>query len=337
MAKIENGRWPLVIYEIPEFSTEPADVEIRNIHFHNPIEGAIVAQKCHNFTAKNNLITAETMEGRTSPFNEGFGIFVFGADPPENLPNPNNIYGRVIIQNNYVDLEQAPTTSPPTWTTLSIAVNSTVASIEIVRNHVLNDIRFGIFLINNEGGMMVKRNVVELGPEDLPLAESDFSYGILALGFGIPMNGNVQILKNTVVCNAKKQIGIGLHTFYGGDEIGTSSVILNNITLNDGFAGIGSGGRNNAYIGLNQIKGDSEHGIILGGYYPDACDAFFATDNNVIFGNIMWRLEASCSNVFFNECTSNNFLSFGHGTVFDNGENNKIIGRHWDILSGYCE
>jgi hypothetical protein len=223
-------------------------------------------------------------------------------------------------------------TSEPTSFDRSIEVASTMATdIEIIGNHVFNVTCDGICSFDNQGPILIRKNVVKHAPNSVSVLppEKTASYGIEVWAGDSTITGNAQIVDNNVVCNEEPQVGIGILKLVGVEEVGTSSVSRNRITLNGGYIGIVSQGRNNAYIGQNRLEGESFIGILVG-VDEEYSQYYGYTNNNTLLGNNFVRLESDVD-IAFDEYSSNNLIR-GRGTLYDIGTDNMAIGR-WELIS----
>jgi|GEM_PF-4095113 len=108
MTKILNGVNSLFVVGNPG-----ADVTIRSIHLHNATSCSIFIVHAQDVTIIGNRITADTMKGRTTVLD---GSVFVPKEPNENIGEGMWLYGgpamggsitgNVIVENNYVDLEE---------------------------------------------------------------------------------------------------------------------------------------------------------------------------------------------------------------------------------------
>jgi len=344
MTTITNGAWP---FFISQFSSTPSDtdVEISNIHFHNAVYAAIGVFQCRDFAAIGNRITADTMADKLDYVSGyGFGILVQGLDTNSSDLVPDNVHGRVTIQDNYINLEENMPTSP-TWSTWSILAMGTVADIDISGNRCLNDTLNGIALVDNSGVMWVENNSVELGVSN----PNEFTaHGILvvqSISTSPEPVGNAYISKNTVVCQGPTQLAIELANPVDSAGLGPSSVEKNNLVLNGSLMGIVLAGIDNATVGQNRLKGESGFGILIFGHSdslyifgneddkPVPPLMFGTAENNVLTGNNISGLEPLAFGVYFDSFAKNNTLVGGKGTLLDLGTDNTVKGGYWDIYT----
>jgi hypothetical protein len=206
---------------------------------------------------------------------------------------------------------------------LGLALVGFEADVKVIGNDIRGVNFVGILAFAHVGRVWIQDNVVVPGPERFP---GFFSVGnaiqvgpFFAADFERPP-GPAHVRDNHVVCENPNADCIVL---YGGEWALERSVIAGNrVTMSNSlFGGITLFDNvSHTFVAGNRVRGSGAYAIDLIGI-PGVPNR-----GNVLFGNHVAGFDATVADVYLDASTVDTLIIGCHGTVIDEGTDNRILG-----------
>jgi len=324
MTTIEGGTIPFYIDAVG------AAVRIQGLRFIRPVASAILVYAAHGLTIANCKI-----EGVVPAMLAGqFGSLAIYIATSGNIPtpaqpgHPENIFGRLLITNNEIDVIGGTAAED----TLGITVFSVgqspdnEADIYVSGNKISNTTEPAINFRRIDGRAHVEGNVINTGP-----VSSQVSPGSEAIR--VVNTGSYVIAHNIVNCEWPDPTakGIGVFSQFAAWPMEHAVVMDNSVTMSpppdttfgDLSAGIDIRGftRDNV-VANNKIRGRAKAALSVDPFKGGI------PVNNTFMHNRLDGFEPSSADMFIGEDVSDALLLEQKGTVEDHGVNTVIV--PWD-------
>ena len=331
--KIIGGLWsfhsPLPT-QLPPTGPGPK-ITIHNIHFEGALWASISLPYCGGADIRNNKITNVKPIDNKMPYfgKDGIhrqqGIIFY---PLYTLPKeygkyqPGLISGNIIVADNFIDLSnEAP---EKTVAQGILVVGATGATIQILRNRVLNSSRNSIEVIDNypgpngEGVALIQGNEIITAEKGLSLPSPSTPNGIVA-GWFINLSGaSDPVLRYKIIVTGnqietKGDTSLGIIVISNGATIASNTIHLNGGEKAKGILHFNS----HATITNNRINGSGMAGVMLTPWKA------FKGNRNTIIDNDYSGFNAVVANMLLKG--SDNIVIGECGKVIDSGNNNLML------------
>jgi len=318
-AKIDGGTIPFYV------DASGASVTIQGLHFTGPTARGIVVYAANGLTIANCKIDGVVPFGTPTPTSAAIGIDTSGGVPtPASPGTPQNIYGRVVVIDNQLDLSGGTSSD----NTLGITVFSVgllpnnEADVYIVGNKIRNITEPAINLRRIGGRAYVEGNDIDTGSVS---GQAEPPEVIRAVN-----TGSYVIAHNTIQCEwpDPQAVGIGVFSQIQSWPMVQALVADNSVTMspppatpfNGLSAGIDIRGFANSNVVMNnKIQGNARAALAL--------DTFKGGSpaNNTLIDNDVTGFTASIKDTVIGSGVTNTLLLAQGGTIEDDGTGTVIL------------
>src|SRR5215469_12407265 len=261
--KIEAGTIPFYV------DAPGASVTIQGLHFTGPTARGILVYEANGLTIAKCKIEGVVPYGTTAPGSSAIEINTSGGVPTLASPGkPQNIYGRIVVIDNEMDLSGGTNLD----TTLGIVLFSVglspnnEADIYVVGNKISNTTQTAINLRRIGGRAYVEGNEIHTGPVSGPSSPPEV---IRAAN-----TGSYVIAHNTIHCEWPDQQAIGIGVFSQVSQWPMVGAVVadNSVTLSPPpatpFTGLSAGfdirGFANSNVVMNnKVRGNARAALAL--------------------------------------------------------------------------
>jgi hypothetical protein len=315
---------------IPFYVDAPGvSVAIQKLRFVRPANAAILV-----YSATGLVIDSCRIEGFTPRLNPGIvqfsGITLYGSDTaviptPTQPGHPQNIYGRILIANNDLDLAGGTATDNVLGiTTFSIGLSpNNLVDMYVSGNTVKNVTEPAINMRRIGGRARVERNVIATGPISSETTPRPEAIRVANIG--------TYVIADNVIHSEwpdPDAIGIGVFSQFAAWPV-TDAVVLNNtVTMSppEGvvFGSYSAGIDIRGFVQDNEIGNNTIRGHARAAIGIDVFNGGSPADTALVL-NRFDDFEPSAADVVVDEGVTNTLNLGQKGTVSDQGINTLIV------------
>jgi hypothetical protein len=303
MTTIRGGNFPF-------YSESPIRSIIERINFDRPRGAAVLLLASSGARITHNVMTGVVGFPYFQGNRKAQGIWILG-EPNGRGPVTGTI---TIAYNTIADIDAE--------NGLGLALVDFEADIKIIGNDIRGTNFNGILAFAHSGRLWITGNTIIPGPERFP--------GLYSAGNGIMLGplysyrerptGPAHIMNNRILCENPLADGI---LIIGREKPFEGSVIAGNaVALTDSLFGGISLFENVSHtlVAGNEIRGSGVWALDVMGDTPGV------NQMNVFAGNQVTGFHATSSHVFLDQSTANSLVVGCHGSVVDEGTDNRVVG-----------